>query len=53
MKTVMNVYLMNHAKMHHMLHVKIIKDHMNAFVMLDSQVMEPTVLMLMNVQAEM
>ena len=53
MKTVMNVYLMNHAKMHHMLHVKIIKDHMNVFVMLDTQVMEPTASMLTNVQLEM
>ena len=53
MKTAMNVYLMNHAKTHHMSHVKIIKDHMNAFVMLDSRVMELTALMLMNVQVEM
>ena len=53
MKTAMNVNLMEHVKMHHMLHAKIIKDHMNAFVMLVTQVMEPTALMSMNVQAEM
>ena len=42
-----------HAKMHHMLHAKIMRDHMNAFVMMDTLVTEHIALMLMNVPPEM